>query len=170
MTNKDLLKFILAELSKRPHVLAELQSESVIVNRADTDGMSLESLFLEENEVLGKRNGKLVGLPYSGDELNLTIGPSSVRQVLVIPVTNFKSSKLVIDLITVSDQPDQVRSTSFEMLLKVVPNGSIEYSRYAILGDSLNYDFELIYANNELTVMISNSETLPINATIKVLK
>lgn len=170
-TDKDLLRFILAELAKRPHVLNELLPESIVVNRLGTDGLSLESLELSDGEVLGKLNGKLTGLPFNSDSDKETIiEVSNTEVILTHHVAVNKSSKLILDITTITDEVDATRSLTFEMLLKVNSSEGIEFTRYAFLGSSINYEFEFASLGDLLIIAINNLDSEPIKVSTRVLK
>lgn len=165
-TKTDEIKFLIEELAKRVPYPDPISPESLLVSRLVDGKVVVQSFSLDEGCTVALLNGKLVSVPYNGQEISREIAPAT-EEVIYSQFNLDSSSKLIIDIKTLGESGD---SGSFEMLARPLKSGEIDYVRFGQLGVFPPHELSIKLIGETNSLVVKNLDSLPIQVSIKVAK
>lgn len=162
-TNVDEIKFLIEELAKRVPYPDPISPESLLVTRLVDGKVVVQSFSLDEGCTVALLNGKLVSVPYNGQEISREIAPAT-EEVVYSQFNLDSSSKLIIDIMTQDD------AGSFEFLARPSKSGDIDYVRFGQLGVFPPHELSIKKIGVTNSLVMKNLGSLPIQVSIKVAK
>ncbi len=143
--------FFRKEFAIRPVLMEDPELESVIIRRGSTDRPRvLHGFHLENEEVVGKREGEIVGFPWPfGETANVIVAPSATE--VIHRYKKIKSQHIKVDVDTV----DGALGQSFLSL--ITAREDVNFNKFSILGDKISYTLDMVKDGEDIIVSLTNN-------------
>lgn len=155
--------FFRREFHIRPILLVDPPEESVIIRRGSDAARLCEGLVLQDNQVLGKREGELLGLPYFWAHKEVQIDPGVTKIIAQVPKVRSRLWKIDVD----SPVDTAVFSMTFLTLARLMPS-EVQFTKYARVGDKIKHKLQMEFDADDIIVHMTNNhaDTILVNALV----
>lgn len=146
--------FFRKEFSIRPVLMQDPDLETVIIRRGTVDKPRvLHGFKLENEEVVGKRDGEIVGFPWTlGRPSDVIIGVGSTE--IIHRFQKVKSQQIKVDIDTVNSNLGQT------FLSLITTRKGVHYTKSSIIGDKLPYTINMREDGSDIVVELTNNFTV----------
>lgn len=146
--------FFRKEFSIRPVLIQDTETESVIIRRGTPDKPRvLVGFNLNNEEVVGKRDGEIVGFPWGfGAPSEVIIPVGETREIHRFE--KVKSQNIKVDI-------DAVDGSIWQSFISLIcAREEVKYNKFSVIGKKIKYDLAVWEDSGEIIMSLANNHTV----------